>query len=331
MTQDLQQTNWLSSGRKLSTGLAVVMGVVLIASSGAAQTRPPRAQISETLPVLSRDRLLETRTFALRDGSEGATLTAFTPQTGHHTGAAVIIAPGGGYIGLAGNLEGRQVADWFAARGVTAFILRYRFGAAHPLPEPIFDGERAIRFVRAHAAELGVDADRIGMVGFSAGGHLAAMTVAKSDDGVATSNDPIERVSSRPDFLILGYPSIETTTISANGVSRYCRFARIARWDCRSEDYAAISPYPDIVSRAPSTFIYHTTNDTVVPVQDSLRLYETLAAGRVDVEMHIFAKGAHGSGLGGGDPSLSLWPQALDAWLRARGLLDPAVKAAAAP
>lgn len=245
-----------------------------------------------------------------------------TPQFGHQTGAVVIIAPGGGYISLAGSLEGRQVADWFAARGVTAFVLKYRIGGAHPLPEPLEDGERAMRFLRANAQALGVDPDRIGMMGFSAGGHLAAMTVAGSDGGAADSVDPVERVSSRPDFLVLGYPSLATTTLTAQGTSRYCRFARIARWDCKAQDYVAYDPMPTIAAQAPPTFIYHTTDDSVVPVTESVALYQTLHAARVDVEMHLFARGAHGSGLGGSSPALQIWPEALDAWLRARGYTD---------
>ena len=292
----------------------------LTATGAAAQT--PRAQISAALPDIAREDFLEVRTFAIRpDRDDGVTVSVFTPQYGHQTGAAVIVAPGGGYINLAGSLEGRQVADWFAARGVTAFVLRYRQGAGHPLPEPIEDGERAVRFVRANAEAFGIDADRIGMIGFSAGGHLAAMTTRLSDRGDAAADDGVERVSSRPDFLVLAYPWLQATAVDARGGSAYCRFAKIARWECRAQDYAGYAPLPGLADQTPPTFIYHTTDDRLVPVQGSVDLYQALAAAGVDVEMHLFAHGPHGSGLGGSDPALALWPQALDAWLRARGYL----------
>ncbi|MFN3838989.1 MAG: alpha/beta hydrolase [Brevundimonas sp.] len=298
-------------------GLAIAC---LTATGATAQT--PRAQISAALPDVARDDFLEVRTFAIRpDHDDGVTVSVFTPQYGQQTGAAVIVAPGGGYISLAGSLEGRQVADWFAARGVTAFVLRYRQGADHPLPEPIEDGERAVRFVRANAEAFGIDTDRIGMIGFSAGGHLAAMTTRLSDPGDPAAADRIERVSSRPDFLILAYPWLQATAIDARGGSAYCRFAKIARWDCRPQDYVGYTPLPGVADQAPPTFIYHTTDDGLVPVQGSVDLYQALATAGVDVEMHLFAHGPHGSGLGGRDPSLSLWPQALDAWLRAKGYL----------
>ncbi|MDQ1155643.1 alpha/beta hydrolase [Brevundimonas sp. SORGH_AS_0993] len=278
-----------------------------------------QAQAVDAPISLGQDDLLQTRRYALRPGDDDTSLTLFAPQNGRRSGAAVIIAPGGGYVGLAGNLEGRQVADWFAARGVTAFVLQYRYGARHPLPQPIEDGERAVRFVRANARAMGLDPDRIGLMGFSAGGHLAAMTVGLSDAGDPAAVDAVERVSSRPDFLVLAYPWLEATTINAEGGSEYCRFAARAHWDCRPADFAAYTPLPDMVAKAPPTFIYHTTDDALTPVRGSVALYSALATAGKDVEMHLFAHGSHGSGMGGADPALSLWPQALEAWLRARG------------
>lgn len=311
--------------RRRLCAMAAIMAVFAPPCAAMAQTaqRTSPSQVSASLPVLSHDDFLDIRTYALRtDDPDGATLTVFTPQYGHQSGAAVIIAPGGAYISLAGNLEGRQAADWFAARGVTAFVLRYRHGAGHPLPQALEDGERAVRFVRANALALGVDADRIGMMGFSAGGHVSAMTVTLSDDGDPDAASPIERVSSRPDFLVLAYPGLEVTQPGPGGGSRYCAYARLARWDCDARDYVAYTPFDDIAGKAPPTFIFHTTDDRIVPVGESLRLYTLLANARVDVEAHFPAHGVHRSGLGGADPSLSIWPQALEAWLRARGYLD---------
>ncbi len=137
------------------------------------------------------------------------TLTIFPPQPGRGIGSAVIVAPGGAYLGLAANLEGRQVADWFAARGFTAFVLKYRLGQRYLYPVPLLDAQRAVRWVRAHAKDYFIAPNRIGMVGFSAGGHLAAMTGTSFDDGTPTAADPVDRVSSRPDFLVLGYGWID--------------------------------------------------------------------------------------------------------------------------
>ncbi len=307
-----------SVARGRSILMAAVFGAIaagFLAQGVLAQAAP--AAVSP--PITSQDDFLQTRRYALRAGDDETSLTLFAPQNGRRSGAAVIIAPGGGYVALAANLEGRQVADWFAARGVTAFVLKYRYGSSHPLPQPIEDGERAVRYVRANAQALGVDPDRIGLMGFSAGGHLAAMTVSLSDSGDPAAADAVERVSSRPDYLVLAYPWLEATTLNAEGGSEYCRFARIARSECNPQDYAAYTPLLGVVAKAPATFIYHTTDDALVPVQASVALYSALATAGKDVEMHLFAHGSHGSGMGGADPALSLWPQALEAWLRARG------------
>lgn len=138
------------------------------------------------------------------------TLTVLSPDETTSFGTAVIVAPGGGYQGLASGMEGRQVADWFAAHGVTAFVLTYRltpFGYSHPTQ--LIDAKRAIRWVRAHAKDYAIDPARIGMIGFSAGGHLTAMAETQFDAGDAKATDPVERVSSRPDFAVLCYPAID--------------------------------------------------------------------------------------------------------------------------
>src|SRR5207237_7394823 len=137
-------------------------------------------------------------------------------------GTAIVIAPGGAYIGLAGTLEGVEPAAWFTARGATAFILTYRVGPQARLPISLFDGARAIRFVRANAKTFGVDPARIGMMGFSAGGHLAATTAVDATAGDPKADDLVERVSSRPDFLILAYPWLEGMQVRSDGTSSYC-------------------------------------------------------------------------------------------------------------
>lgn len=257
---------------------------------------------------------------ATGDGAdETPTLTIMRPHRGHENGTAIVVAPGGAYLGLADNLEGRQVADWFASRGITAFVLKYRVGAKARLPIPFADGRRAIRYVRANAARLGVDPGRIGMIGFSAGGHLSATVATSAEPGRADAADPVERVSSRPDFLVLGYPWLEGMALDASGHSQYCDFAQPK---CDARAFERFQPIRAVTAQTPPTFLYHTTADGLVPAMGSLRFYEALQARKVPVELHVFARGDHGTGLGGGDPALARWPELMEHWLRAQGLLE---------
>jgi acetyl esterase/lipase len=244
------------------------------------------------------------------------TLTAYRAPRASN-GTAVVIAPGGGYQNLAMEHEGRQFAYWFNAMGVTAFVLKYRLGPRYHHPIELGDAQRAVRTVRARAAEFNVIPDRIGMMGFSAGGHLTSTTGTHFDGGKAEATDPIDRVSSRPDFLILGYPVISfDATITHAGSLR---------------NLLGENPDPKLVEdlsndlrvspQTPPTFIFHTTNDSAVPVENSVRFYLALRKAKVPVEMHVFENGPHGVGMALNDPSLSQWPQLLMTWLRSRGLL----------
>ena len=313
-------------------GLASSLNAVYAQTPSGAPPAPattgPRIDSDAALPDQFRDsstyRLWAGRAPGAKSDSpeETPTLTWFPPPMGRVNGTAVIVGPGGGYLGLAGALEGTEPASWLTARGVTAFVLQYRVGAAARLPIPLFDGARAVRFVRAHAADFHVDPTRIGMMGFSAGGHLAAMTAVESSPGNVDSADPIERVSSRPDFVILGYPWLEATQLMADGHSQYCDFATwLTHVPCQPQDYARFTPRLYVTSKEPPTFIYHTSDDEVVPSEGTLRFYEALRKQNVPVEMHLFEHGLHGTGLGGSDVSLSLWPQLLQEWMRRRGLL----------
>ena len=254
------------------------------------------------------------------------TLTMFRVHAGNGNGTAVVVAPGGAYRGLAANLEGRQVADWFAARGVTAFVLKYRLGKNYLYPTPLVDARRAIRFVRARAAEFGVAPDRIGMMGFSAGGHLTATAATMFEAENAGAPDPLERVRSRPDFIILGYPWLNAMKPEQETLS-YCAALGLAPPECTG--YERFSPDQHVTKDTPAAFIYHTTDDELVPVDASVTFYRALAAAGVPAEMHLFRTGRHGSGLGLGDAALDLWPMLLESWLRGRGLLttDAAIAA----
>jgi acetyl esterase/lipase len=309
-----------------------------VAILAAAAMAPALAQTPAQPAPVHVDQLLRLETYRLWEGrapeaasqeqEEIPTLTVFRPMGGHENGTAVVVAPGGGYVALATDLEGRQVADWFASRGVTAFVLKYRFGAKAPLPVPLIDGERAVRFVRAHAQRFGVDPRRIGIIGFSAGGHLSAMTAVNADKGRADAADPVERASSRPDFLILGYPWLEATEIRPDGQSWYCQFAK---FPCKAAEYSRFTPLGDLPTDMPPTFIYHTTDDGLVPVRGSVRFFTKLTEKKVPVELHAFRSGPHGTGLGGYDPALARWPELLEHWMRHLKLLEKGVTSEAQP
>ena len=307
--------------------VAALLGLSIACSAAvvAAQTTAPAPATPR-----SSDAFLGTATYRLWEGeapgaqgSEDAdvpTLTVFRvhPRTGN--GTAIVIAPGGAYRGLAANLEGRQVADWFAARGVTAFVLKYRLGSRYLYPTPLVDARRAMRFVRARAAEFEIAPDRIGMMGFSAGGHLTAMASTMPEAGRADAADPLDRVSSRPDFQVLGYPWLNAMIKDQKALA-YCGVLKIDPATC--DTFEQYSPERLVAKDTPPTFIYMTTDDELVPVDASVTFYRALTKAGVPAEMHIFATGRHGSGLGLGDAALDAWPALLEAWLRGRGLLPP--------
>ena len=249
------------------------------------------------------------------------TLTVFEPQQGHENGSAVVILPGGAYVRLAANHEGRQIADWFTAHGFRAFVLSYRLSSnGYLLPIPLIDARRAVQTVRARAADYKINPNRIGIIGFSAGGHLAALASTQFVAGKADAEDPIERVSSRPDFLVLGYPWIGAISSDTSHLS-YCKLFNVME-ACEALR-TAYSPDLFVTKQTPPTFWFHTFDDGTVPVEQGLRFYEALVKAGVPSEAHIYAHGPHGFGLGKGEPVLDQWPAQLETWLRAQGLLTP--------
>jgi acetyl esterase/lipase len=251
------------------------------------------------------------------------TLTVFRPWGRRATDpptAAVIVAPGGGYGFLAANHEGRQVANWLNSLGLTAFVPRYRVAPRYRHPVPLHDAQRAIRLVRVRATEFGVRPDAIGMLGFSAGGHLTATAGTRFDEGRPDAADPIDRVGSRPDFLVLGYPVISfAEPYTHRGSARNLLGA-----DTVPARLADLSAERNVTARTPPTFLVHTNEDTGVPAENSIAFYLALRKAGVPAELHVFERGPHGVGLAGDRPGVGEWPRLLAIWLRERGLIGGA-------
>jgi acetyl esterase/lipase len=234
------------------------------------------------------------------------TLTVFKPAKDKDTGAAVVIAPGGGYNILAWDLEGEEVAEWLNSIGVTGVVLKYRVPRRPDMPRDAappqaqMDAQRAVSLVRGKAKEWGIDPKRVGMLGFSAGGHLTAWTATNFDKRAYDPIDEIDKESCRPDFAVLIYPAYLVP---------------------RGKDELA----PDIrVSKdTPPTFFAH-ANDDGVSAENSARMYLALKKAKVPAELHVYASGGHGFGLRKSDKPCSTWPQRCGEWMKAQGLLKPA-------
>jgi acetyl esterase/lipase len=249
------------------------------------------------------------------------TLTVYLPTGPNVTKTGVVVAPGGGYQHLAIQKEGEDIALWLNARGVAAFVLKYRLGPKYHHPIELGDAQRAIRMVRANAAEYGVAVDHVGMWGFSAGGHLTATAGTRFDAGNAAATDAIERQGSRPDFLILAYPVITLEAPDAHAGSRKYLLGD----DADPALVQSLSAETQVTKDTPPTFLFATTEDKTVPVINSVMFYTALVKAGVAAEMHIFQHGAHGAGLAAANPQLSVWPSLVEKWMRERGYAAPAV------
>jgi acetyl esterase/lipase len=255
-------------------------------------------------------------------GAEAAdkpSVTVWLPPAGRATGTAVVICPGGGYGFLAVDHEGRDPAEWLNRYGVAAFVLRYRIAPRYHHPAPLQDVQRALRLVRSRAREWGIDPHRVGVWGFSAGGHLASTAATHFDDGKPDAADPVERVSCRPDFAVLCYPVITLKEPFAHGGSRDNLLGKHP--DQKLVD--SLCNDRQVTAKTPPTFLFHTGEDKGVPVENSVLFYVALHRAGVPAELHVYEKGPHGVGLAPRDPVLSTWPDRLAAWLKARGLLSP--------
>lgn len=312
--------------RSMKHRLATLLLTAALSFSGIvnhsrAQTPDPSKEAANTTVLLWPSGAPEARG---EGPTHQPTLDVYCPEKA--SGAAIVICPGGGYGGLAMDHEGKQVAQYYTSIGVTSFVLTYRHGGnGYHHPIPLNDAKRAIRWVRDHAEEYGIDPNRIGIAGFSAGGHLASSVATLFDKGNPDAQDKIDRASSRPDFLVLGYPVITLNDAFSHRGSRN----NLLGPDKKDDDALAdqLSSHKNVTTETPPTFIFQTDEDTAVPAENAVSFYLALRKNKVPAEMHIYQSGPHGVGLMHGDPILSTWSKLLTLWLRNQRILQPGPQA----
>ena len=284
----------------------LILSTILAAALAHAQ-RPPAPKIELLWPNGAPGALGN-------DESDRPNLTVYLPQV-NGVQSGVVVCPGGGYGMLAVDHEGKQIAEWLNARGLAAFVLRYRLGPRYHHPVELGDAQRALRLVRYRAAEYGIAADRIGICGFSAGGHLASTAGTHFDSGLPDASEAIDRTSSRPDFMVLCYPVISFITPYAHRGSM-----RNLLGDNPDPQLAAsLSNETQVTPQTPPTFLFHTNSDSGVPAENSVLFYLALRKAGVPAEIHIYERGEHGVGLAPFDPVLSSWSRRLEAWMKVHG------------
>lgn len=252
------------------------------------------------------------------DELDKPSITVWFPAKEKATGAAVIICPGGGYVTLALDHEGKQVAKWYNEMGITAIVLRYRYGTwdhkkyAHPAP--FLDVSRAMRLVRSKSKEWNINPEKIGIMGFSAGGHLASCLATMWDGGNPKASNNVDKYSSKPNFLALVYPVITFRTKHAFTFGRGVLLGENAS----KELIDSMSTELRVTTNTPPTFIMYTDEDEINAMNGVL-FYSALKENKVPAELHIYERGAHGYGLFPKEPSIIDWPERLKNWLKNRG------------
>jgi len=256
------------------------------------------------------------------DGAPGAkgdtendkpSLTIYLPPKEKANGTSVVVCPGGGYGGLSFDYEGHKIAKWLNSNGIAAFIVRYRcMAGGYNHPYPLLDAQRSIRMVRSKATEFNIDPSKIGIIGFSAGGHLASTTGTHFDAGKEDAKDAIDKVSCRPDFMILIYPVITMTQDFCHTGSR----DNLLGANPDKKLLESMSSELQVTPQTPPTFLVHTEQDTCVPAENSISFYLALRKANVPAELHVFQKGEHGYNLGEQMPTASAWPDMCLKWLK---------------
>ena len=266
---------------------------------------PPDARPNnglETFATTGKNELVAGRPWSYVGNVSKPTMTVYSP-TGKNTGAAVVVFPGGGYLILAIDLEGTEVCDWLTARGITCVLLKYRVpgegklpksGAYPASPEALEDAQRTLGLVRSHAAEWHIDPHKIGVLGFSAGGHLVAAISTNFERRIYPPVDPADKVSCRPDFAVSLYPGhmLENTSKPSQ-----------------------LNPYVPVTARTPPTFLLQAEDDPIDDVENSLVYFATLKKAGVPVEMHLYAHGGHAFGMRRTSQAITAWPQLVEVWM----------------
>lgn len=292
--------------------LSLVAGHVQMAS--AAQVRnsgdPPPSGFAKTL-VLWPDGA------PLAKGSAPGDVPKlyYYPAVGAGVGSAVIVLPGGGYTHVVMEKEGAVEAKWLAARGVAAFVLQYRLSPAYRFPAPMLDGARAVRYVRSHAAEFSIEPNKIGVWGFSAGGHLAGYLATAPEERDRANADPIERVNAHPDFAVFSYARLSMEA----SVPRTGNMEALLGNNPTPEMLDTISFVRHVTKDTSPSFIYSTTGDQTVNSLNATAFYDALKRAGVPVELHVFELGPHGTGMGQGLKGLAeleVWPVLLEHWMQ---------------
>lgn len=246
------------------------------------------------------------------------TITFHPAPANRANGAAVVVCPGGGYGGHADH-EAEPVAEWFNSLGVHAFVLRYRLGPRYHHPAMLQDVSRAVQFVRANASKWEIDSARIGIIGFSAGGHLASTSATHFEEGDSNATDPIARVSSRPNLAILVYPVITMTEPFTHKGSRQ----NLLGDNPTPEQIELLSNEKQVTPKTPPIFIAHGQDDAAVPVENAMMFAAACRKQGVPCEAHLYEHGAHGFGMHPKGGAVSLWTQQCALWLEERGFLKP--------
>ena len=251
-----------------------------------------------------------------KDPSDVPTLTVYPAPTSPGSGpvAAVVVCPGGGYGGLAGH-EGEPIARWLNTLGITGVVVKYRLGPRYHNPVMLQDSQRALRTVRAKAAEWNIDPRHVGVLGFSAGGHLAATASTQFDAGDPNAPDAIDRLSSRPDVSVLVYPVITMTDPHTHAGSR----RNLLGDKPTAEQVDAMSAEKRVTKDTPPAFIFHTADDQAVPVENALLYAAALRKNGIPFELHVYEHGRHGVGLAQDDPVLGTWPARCADWFKGKG------------
>ena len=296
----------------LSAKLVCLLAIFAVPASAAASAKPPKG--------FERAVVLWPNGAPGAIGKEDADIPKLYvyPASGAGAHPAVIVLPGGGYRTLSTEKEGGEEARWLNARGVTAFVLEYRLGPRYGFPVPMLDGARAMRYVRSHAAELDVASNKIGLWGFSAGGHLAAYLATIHDTGNVAAADPVDRMSDRPDFAILSYARLTLDP----AIPRKTSLEALIGTHPTATLEEAVSLERHVTKDTSPCFLFATTADETVNSMNATTFYDALKRAGVQAELHIFERGRHGTGMAqdiGGQSELTIYPTLVENWMQMHG------------